>query len=172
MGPDGRWMPNDGVQRGAVSLMSWVVGDVLTPGWASTPSNKQALKAEDSPGLNKIPSIPISWSDAKHLLGAISGHGTQMTDVWKGTPDTDYWTGDQKSPKVNLKNLQDEEAKQPIYNVLGKISGWERPEKRVIVGNHRDAWCTGAADPGSETQSCWKSSGFLANCADSAGVRF
>lgn len=149
--PDGRWMPNDGVQRGAVSLMSWVVGDVLTPGWASTPSNKQALKAEDSPGLNKIPSIPISWNDAKHLLGAISGHGTQMTDVWKGTPDTDYWTGDQKSPKVNLKNLQDEEAKQPIYNVLGKISGWERPEKRVIVGNHRDAWCTGAADPGSGT---------------------
>ncbi|MBE7179091.1 MAG: folate hydrolase, partial [Mucilaginibacter polytrichastri] len=38
--PTGRFMPSDGVQRGAVSLMSWVVGDVLTPGWASTPSQK------------------------------------------------------------------------------------------------------------------------------------
>ena len=33
--PDGRFMPAGGVQRGAVSLMSWVVGDVLTPGWGS-----------------------------------------------------------------------------------------------------------------------------------------
>ena len=26
--PNGRWRPSDGVQRGAVSLMSWIVGDV------------------------------------------------------------------------------------------------------------------------------------------------
>ncbi|KIW10646.1 hypothetical protein PV08_11610 [Exophiala spinifera] len=149
--PDGRFMPADGVQRGAVSLMSWVVGDVLTPGWAATPSNEEVLKAEDSPGLTKIPSIPISWDDAQQLLGALKGHGDRMTDVWQGTPGTEYWTGSQDSPKVNLKNLQDESFKQPIYNVLGKITGWERPEKRVIVGNHRDAWCTGAADPGSGT---------------------
>jgi hypothetical protein len=144
-------MPNDGVQRGAVSLMSWVVGDVLTPGWASTPANENHLKPEDSPGLNKIPSIPVSWNDAQHLLEAIKGKGKQMTDVWKGVPDTEYWTGSSDSPKVNLQNLQDEEVKQPIYNVLGKISGWEQPQKRIIVGNHRDAWCTGAADPGSGT---------------------
>ncbi|EXJ86795.1 hypothetical protein A1O3_03749 [Capronia epimyces CBS 606.96] len=149
--PDGRFMPEDGVQRGAVSLMSWVVGDVLTPGWASTPANTERLKPEDSPGLNQIPSIPISWNDAKHLLDAIKGRGKQMTDTWHGAPNTEYWTGDQSSPRVNLKNIQDEEAKQPIYNVLGKIAGWEEAAKKVIVGNHRDAWCTGAADPGSGT---------------------
>lgn len=149
--PDGRFMPTDGVQRGAVSLMSWVVGDVLTPGWASTPANKHHLKPEDSPGLTKIPSIPLSWNDAQHLLEAIKGQGKQMTDVWIGAPATEYWTGGQNSPKVNLKNLQDEEKKQPIYNVLGKITGWEEPKKRIVVGNHRDAWCTGAADPGSGT---------------------
>ncbi|KIV80647.1 hypothetical protein PV11_08134 [Exophiala sideris] len=149
--PDGRFMPNDGVQRGAVSLMSWVVGDVLTPGWASTPANEDRLKPEDSLGLNKIPSIPISWNDAQHLLGAIKGKGKQMTETWKGVPETEYWTGDSDSPKVNLQNLQDEEVKQPIYNILGKLSGWEQPQKRIIVGNHRDAWCTGAADPGSGT---------------------
>ncbi|ETI25465.1 hypothetical protein G647_02238 [Cladophialophora carrionii CBS 160.54] len=149
--PDGRFMPEDGVQRGAVSLMSWVVGDVLTPGWASTPDNKRRLKPEESAGLNKIPSIPISWNDAKHLLQALQGHGKQFSGDWIGVPEVEYWTGDQESPKVNLKNIQDEEAKQPIYNVLGKMSGWEQPEKKIIVGNHRDAWCTGAADPGSGT---------------------
>ncbi|EXJ53465.1 uncharacterized protein A1O5_13333 [Cladophialophora psammophila CBS 110553] len=149
--PNGRFMPQDAVQRGAVSLMSWIVGDVLTPGWASTPENKKHLKPEESAGLNKIPSIPISWVDAKHLLEALKGHGKQMTDSWQGVPDFDYWTGNQDSPKVNLKNLQDEEQKQPIYNVLGKITGWEQPEKKIVVGNHRDAWCTGAADPGSGT---------------------
>ncbi|OAP56467.1 hypothetical protein AYL99_09646 [Fonsecaea erecta] len=149
--PDGRFMPQDAVQRGAVSLMSWVVGDVLTPGWASTPDNKQHLKPEESAGLNKIPSIPISWEDAKHLLESLRGHGNQMKDNWQGVPDVEYWTGNQDSPIVNLKNLQDEEQKQPIYNVLGKITGWEQPEKKIVVGNHRDAWCTGAADPGSGT---------------------
>ncbi|KIW80704.1 hypothetical protein Z517_07320 [Fonsecaea pedrosoi CBS 271.37] len=149
--PDGRFMPQDAVQRGAVSLMSWVVGDVLTPGWASTPDNKKHLKPEESAGLNKIPSIPISWEDAKQLLESLKGHGNQMKDGWQGVPDFEYWTGNQDSPRVNLKNLQDEEQKQPIYNVLGKITGWEQPEKKIVVGNHRDAWCTGAADPGSGT---------------------
>ncbi|KIW86587.1 uncharacterized protein Z519_12808 [Cladophialophora bantiana CBS 173.52] len=149
--PNGRFMPQDAVQRGAVSLMSWIVGDVLTPGWASTPDNKKHLKPEESAGLNKIPSIPISWEDARHLLEVLRGHGKQMTDSWQGVPDFEYWTGNQDSPQVNLKNLQDEEQKQPIYNVLGKITGWEQPEKKIVVGNHRDAWCTGAADPGSGT---------------------
>ncbi|RVX73304.1 hypothetical protein B0A52_02946 [Exophiala mesophila] len=149
--PDGRFMPPDGVQRGAVSLMSWVVGDVLTPGWASTPENERRLRPEETTGLNKIPSLPISWNDAKHLLESIRGHGAQMTATWNGTKNFEYWTGDASSPKVNLKNIQDEEKKQPIYNVLGKLTGWEEPKRRIIVGNHRDAWCTGGADPGSGT---------------------
>ena len=151
--PDGRFMPADAVQRGAVSLMSWVVGDVLTPGWASTPENDKRLQPDDSPGLNKIPSIAISWNDAKHLLEALKGQGKWFRDLdtWAGVPDFEYWTGTQDSPKVNLKNIQDEAVAQPIYNVIGKITGWEEPNKRIIIGNHRDAWCTGAADPGSGT---------------------
>lgn len=34
-------MRNDTVQRGAVSLMSWVVGDVLSSGFASFPGEKR-----------------------------------------------------------------------------------------------------------------------------------
>jgi hypothetical protein len=47
--PNGRFLPADGVQRGSVSLMSWVVGDVLTPGWASKPGAKRISK-ENNPG--------------------------------------------------------------------------------------------------------------------------
>jgi Transferrin receptor-like dimerisation domain/Peptidase family M28/PA domain len=149
--PEGRFMPEDGVQRGTVALTSWVVGDVLSPGWAATPGDKKRIKPEDSAGLNKIPSIPISWRDAKHLIEALKGHGKNMSPDWKGVPNVEYWTGDNKSPQVNLKNIQDEETYQPIYNVLGRITGWEQPDKKVIIGNHRDAWCVGGADPGSGT---------------------
>jgi Transferrin receptor-like dimerisation domain/Peptidase family M28/PA domain len=150
--PDGRFMPVDGVQRGAVSLMSWVVGDVLSPGWASTPGEKKRLGPQDSIGLVKIPSLPLSWRDAKHLLQALNGQGTEAPKEWKGgSLDGGYWTGDGHSPIVNLMNIQDEVTREPIHNVLGRFSGWEQTEKKIIVGNHRDAWCVGAADPGSGT---------------------
>lgn len=42
-------------------------------------------------------------------------------------------------------NDQDEEERQPIYNILGRITGSEQSEKSIIVGNHRDAWCFGAS---------------------------
>lgn len=151
--PDGRYMPSLGVQRGGVSLMSWVVGDVLSPGFASTPQEKKRLSPEESPGLVQIPSIPLSWRDAQRLLQVLKGHGSKVPAEWVGgVPDiSEWWTGDLSSPKVNLMNLQDEVERQPIYNVLGRITGLEQPEKKVIVGNHRDAWCFGAVDPGSGT---------------------
>lgn len=151
--PDGRYMPADGVQRGAVSLMSWVVGDVLSPGFASLPDQKKRISPEDSEGLNKIPSIPIAWRDAKHLLQALKSHGEKVPKEWVGgVPDiNEWWSGDSSSPKVNLMNIQDEVNRQPIYNVVGRITGIEQPEKKIIIGSHRDAWCFGAADPGSGT---------------------
>ena len=151
--PDGRFMPSMGVQRGAVSLMSWAVGDVLSPGFASLPGEKKRVSKNNNPGLNNIPSIPLAWRDAQKLLQAIKGHGEEVPKDWVGgVPDIgEWWTGDQSSPIVHLKNEQDEVERQPIYNVVGKLTGWEQPDKSIIVGNHRDAWCFGAADPGSGT---------------------
>ncbi|KAF3405362.1 putative glutamate carboxypeptidase [Talaromyces pinophilus] len=151
--PDGRYMPSLGVQRGGVSLMSWVVGDVLSPGFASTPKEKKRLSPEESQGLVQIPSIPLSWRDAQRLLQVLKGHGSKVPADWVGgVPDiSEWWTGDLSSPKVNLMNLQDEVERQPIYNVLGRITGLEQPEKKIIVGNHRDSWCFGGVDPGSGT---------------------
>ena len=150
--PDGRFMPNDGVQRGGVSLMNFIVGDVLSPGFASLPGEKARISKYDNPGLPNIPSIPLAWRDAQNLLRALQGHGLKLNGTWVGgVPDVDWWSGDQNSAVVNLMNEQDEVERQPIYNVLGSISGSEQPEKSIIVGNHRDAWCFGATDPGSGT---------------------
>ena len=150
--PDGRWMPSDGVQRGGVSLMSRVVGDVLTPGYASTADAHRQPK-DGNAGLVNIPSLPLAWRDAQKLLQSLKGHGHKVSDDWiGGVPDVEeWWSGDGGSPVVHLKNEQDEEERQPIWNVLGKIRGAEQPNKLVVVGNHRDAWCFGAAGSGSGT---------------------
>ena len=146
--PGGRFMPEDGVQRGSVSLMSWVVGDVLTPGWASK-EGLPRMKVDEAPGLVGIPSLPLAWRDAKVLLQHLKGHGDKAPDEWKGgVPDVkEWWIGDDKSPIVRLKNEQDANDKQPIWNVYGKIIGMEQAAKSIIIGNHRDSWAFGATDP-------------------------
>lgn len=150
--PNGRWRPSDSVQRGAVSLSGWVVGDVLTPGYASTNEADRQPK-DGNAGLVNIPSLPLAWRDAQKLLQSLKGHGQKVAEEWVGgVPDLDeWWTGGKDSPLVNLRNEQDEEERQPIWNVMGQIKGAEQPEKKIIVGSHRDAWCFGATDSGSGT---------------------
>lgn len=149
--PAGRYMPADGVQRGSVSLMSWVVGDVLTPGWESKPGLPR-MKLEQTAGLVRIPSLPLAWRDAQVLLQHIQGMGQPVTEAWHGgVPDVEWWTGNSSSPIVRLKNEQDEQEQTPIWNIYGKIAGIEQTEKSIIIGNHRDAWSFGATDPNSGT---------------------
>jgi len=124
----------------------------LTPGWSST-HDTERLPIENNPGLVQIPSLPLTWRDAAPLLTAIHQHGVRVPENWQGgVPDIgEWWTGDASSPIVHLMNLQDEVERQPIRNVIGRIMGYESPEKIVYAGNHRDAWCFGAVDPGSGT---------------------
>jgi len=64
----------------------------------------------------------------------------------------EYWTGSlEQSPTVHLQNEQVEKDRQPIWNVFGEIKGTDALEEKVIIGNHRDAWCFGASDPNSGT---------------------
>ncbi|KJZ73288.1 hypothetical protein HIM_07292 [Hirsutella minnesotensis 3608] len=146
--PHGRFMPTDGVQRGAVSLMSWMVGDVLTPGWESK-KNMPRMKVNETAGLVKIPSLPLAWRDAQVLLQHLRGHGQRVPKGWEGgVPDIgEWWTGNGTSPIVRLQNEQDEIEQQPIWNVYGKIVGMEQTARSIILGNHRDAWAFGAVDP-------------------------
>ena len=55
--PNGRYMPKDGVQRGSVALSSSIVGDVLTPGWASNKNlPRVAARRVKGPGADSEPS--------------------------------------------------------------------------------------------------------------------
>ncbi|KAH6676937.1 glutamate carboxypeptidase [Plectosphaerella plurivora] len=152
--PNGRFMPQDGVHRTSVALSNWVLGDPLTPGWASN-TNKKSLPRVDpehSVGLTKIPSLPLSWKDAKELLQKLKGKGEKAPDSWKGgVPDVEWWIGGDDSPVVHLKNDQDVEKMQEIWNVYAKIQGVEQNSKSIIIGNPRDALAFGATGPHSGT---------------------
>ncbi|KAI5194537.1 glutamate carboxypeptidase 2 [Aureobasidium subglaciale] len=149
--PDGPWRPRDSVQRGSVALSSLVVGDPLTPGYASTKDAKLIGEIDGNiTGLPQIPSLPLAWRDAQHLLMALKGHGQKVPSDWEGgVPDVEWWTGDKKSPEVRLVNENSISAKQQIWNVHGLVQGMETPGKKLIVGSHRDAWCFGSVDAGS-----------------------
>ncbi|KAF2016156.1 N-acetylated-alpha-linked acidic dipeptidase 2 [Aaosphaeria arxii CBS 175.79] len=152
--PHGRWRPEDGVQRGSVALTNWIAGDPLTPGQPSTKEAKRMSK-DKNPALPTIPSLPLSWSDAQKLLQSLKEVGEEVPADWRGAvPDVgDQWFSGHpdRSPKVNLQNFQDEVEQQLIQNVFGSFIGIEDKAKKIIIGNHRDSWCFGAADPGSGT---------------------
>ena len=136
--PEGRFMPADGVERGSVALTAFLIGDPLSPGFASTPEESHRNALANNRGLNGIPSLPLAWRDAQHLLKAVANHGIKSDGDWVGAvPDVDYWTGDSSSPVVELKNDLEEVERVPIFNVLGRIPGVEQSEKSIIVGNHR-----------------------------------
>lgn len=150
--PDGQWRPKDSVQRGSVAQSNMILGDILTPGKASTSKQDRLYNLE---AIAKIPSLPISWPDAQSLLKALQGKGEEVPGEWKGgVPDVgDVWYSGHPdtSPKVNLQNEQDETDKQKITNIFGTYKGIEDKARKIIIGNHRDSWCFGAADPGSGT---------------------
>ncbi|UPX14603.1 Glutamate carboxypeptidase II [Ascochyta rabiei] len=152
--PDGRWRPGDSVQRGSAALSNMILGDPLTPGKPST-KKQDRMPKDKNPGLVKIPSLPLSWKDAQKLLKSLHGVGEELPEDWTGgVPDVgDKWFSGHpdNSPKVNLFNFQDEVEQQRITNVFGSIRGLEDTAHKIIVGNHRDSFCFGAADPGSGT---------------------
>lgn len=150
--PEGPWRPQESVERGTVALSGSVLGDPLTPGWASTES-ATSISKDGNPGLVNIPSLPLSAHEAASLLKALRGHGKPLADVptWPGGLDLEWWTGDDTSPVVHLQNDQSEGEKEAIYNVIGTIRGEVDISKQIIVGSHHDSWCFGAADAASGT---------------------
>src|SRR5882757_3116698 len=70
--PAGPMRPKDGVQRGSVMDMPLYPGDPVTPGVGATPDAKR-IPLSEAPTISKIPTLPISYSDAQPLLAALRG---------------------------------------------------------------------------------------------------
>lgn len=141
--PKGAARPPQGIQRGSVADMTLFPGDPTTPGYGSTPGAKRVTR-EDSPSILKIPTLPISYGDALHLLAALDGPVAPAN--WRGGLPITYHVGGSDAAKVHLKVDSDWSLK-PAYNVIATLRGKQRPDEWIVRGNHRDGWVFGASDP-------------------------
>lgn len=141
--PKGAWRGEDGVQRGSVADMPVFPGDPLTPGIGSVKGAKR-LDRKNAPTIMKIPVLPISYADALPLLKNMGG--TVAPESWRGALPITYHLGGINTLKVRLKLEFNWDIK-PIYNVIAKMPGSERPDEWIMRGNHHDAWVNGADDP-------------------------
>jgi N-acetylated-alpha-linked acidic dipeptidase len=140
--PDGPMRPPHGIQRGSVADMTLYPGDPLTPGIGATRDAKR-LTRETSPVILKIPTLPISYADAKVLLQTIAGQPAPPS--WRGALPITYraGTGDRA---VHLL-IKSEWSLKPAYDVIATLKGSAWPDQWVIRGNHHDGWVFGASDP-------------------------
>ncbi|CCF52104.1 hypothetical protein NDA14_000371 [Ustilago hordei] len=149
--PDGPARNPSAVQRGSVQGLSFYPGDPSTPGKPSY-RNATRLEPQDADSLPKIPSLPLSYSEAKVLLESMKGKGLKATDVNSrlagAINGVEYWTGP-SDDIVHLENFVDLQVRD-IWNTYAVLPGHIRDEV-VVLGNHRDAWTFGAADPNSGT---------------------
>lgn len=127
-----------------------LAGDPTTPGYASL-ENATRLFLNETDTVPHIPSLPISWADATPFLNATHQLGAQIPQWQGGVPGVDYYSGPSQY-RVRLVNKNDYQVK-PVWNVIGRIDGTEEPDRVVLLGNHRDAWSFGGADPSSGSAS-------------------
>ena len=151
--PIGPWRPDTGVQRGSVQFLFKYSGDPETPGVASTLDLLDSARARNIEGAEgdqpHIVSIPLSYHDASPILQALKGPG--VPQGWQGALPFRYHLG-AGGVRAHLVSQQDYQRR-IIWDVIGKAEGSQEPDSWVIVGNHRDAWVYGAADPSSGTAS-------------------
>ena len=140
--PDGPMRNENGVQRGSVMDMPTYPGDPTTPGVGSKGDVKR-LALKDITTLTKIPTLPISYGDAKPLLAALKG--PVAPESFRGALPLTYHVGPGPA-KVHLKVAFNWDIK-PVYDVVFKIPGSESPDQWIVRGNHHDAWVNGAEDP-------------------------
>jgi N-acetylated-alpha-linked acidic dipeptidase len=158
--PAGIFRPSNGVQRGSAAYISMYSGDPLTPNSAAVPNlDARKYTPEDAPTLPQIPILPISSGDAKGFLQHLGGFSARTTPEfhdWQGGFDDefDYHIGGvgEADPGAVIANLNVEmnNTFAEIGNVIATIPG-RIEDEIVLLGNHRDAWVFGAADPHSGT---------------------
>lgn len=140
--PHGAFRPLEGVQRGSVMDITQYSGDPLTPGVGAT-KDARRIPLKELKVLAPIPTLPLSYGDAKPLLDALAGQ--VAPENWRGGLGMTYHLG--PGPvKVHMIVKANWDLK-PIYDVIAKIPGSEYPDEWIIRGNHHDAWVNGAEDP-------------------------
>ncbi len=144
--PKGPWGPASHLQRGGIAYDYIVPGDPLTPGWASVDGARR-IPVSEAVSVPKIMALPMSHQDIQPILAALGG--PMAPDAWKGGLPIDYRLGGADARLHVRIDMQTDV--QPNYVVEGRITGSERPDEWVVLGNHHDAWVFGGVDPSSGT---------------------
>ncbi len=140
--PKGAYRNERGAQRGSVADTPIYPGDPSTP-FVGAVKGVKHLAVKDVQTLTKIPVMPISYGDALPLLRSLGGQ--VAPEGWRGALPITYHIGPGPA-RVHLK-LEFNWNIVPVYDVVAKIAGTERPDQWIIRGNHHDAWVNGADDP-------------------------
>jgi N-acetylated-alpha-linked acidic dipeptidase len=144
--PKGPWGPASHLQRGGIAYDYIVPGDPLTPGWASVEGARR-IPVSEAASVPKIMALPMSHQDIQPILAALGG--PMAPAAWKGGLPIDYRLGGADARLHVRIDMQTDV--QPNYVVEGRITGSERPDEWVVLGNHHDAWVFGGVDPSSGT---------------------
>uniref|UniRef100_M8BCR6 Peptidase M28 domain-containing protein n=1 Tax=Aegilops tauschii TaxID=37682 RepID=M8BCR6_AEGTA len=118
--------------------------------WASSEgcervSVAKAMSTHDMPG---IPALPVSGGGGEEILRLVGGD--VAPEDWQGGDGAPVYRLGPGPAVLNL-TYTGNETIATIQNVISVIEGKEEPDRYVILGNHRDAWTFGAADPNSGT---------------------
>lgn len=139
------WMPGDAIQRGDIREEK---GDPQTPGYPSI-GGAYRIPIDQIDTFPKIPCQPIGYNDAIVILRQLNGSPAPVEwTMENGIQLGPGFKRDKEKLKLVVNNRLQQEA---CYNVIGSIEGIEEPDRYVLLGNHRDAWVYGAADPSSGT---------------------
>jgi len=139
--PKGPQRPAEGVQRGSVQDITHFSGDPLTPDVAATPDAHRLTRAEAT-NILKIPTLPISYADAKPLLAALGGPVAEAGA--RGALPITYHVG--PGPAVVHLVVKSGWSLKPIYDVIAVMKGAQYPDQWIVRGNHHDGWVFGAED--------------------------
>ncbi|KAK2563784.1 N-acetylated-alpha-linked acidic dipeptidase 2 [Acropora cervicornis] len=108
-------------------------------------------KEEAEKLLPQIPVQPIGYKDAYPLLKTLVGE-LPSSPSFQGALNFTYGVEmAENGTRTVLLNVTNENYDADVYNVVGVIEGTTHPDELVMLGNHRDAWIFGAADPSSGT---------------------
>ncbi|TDD52433.1 M28 family peptidase [Saccharopolyspora elongata] len=139
--PNGPWRNADGIQRGSVQYIFQYPGDPLTPGRPSTQDTPR-LDPSDAENMTSVPTTPISYGQAQHLLAALQG--PEAPAEWQGGLDLTYRVGPGPT-RVDL-DLDIDYRQIPVNDVIVEIPGSKHPEQKVVLGAHYDSWTYGTKD--------------------------
>ncbi|MDX9910737.1 MAG: M20/M25/M40 family metallo-hydrolase [Phycisphaerales bacterium] len=141
MWPRGGYASPSYIQRGSIANTR-IPGDQLTPFVEATKDAKR-LDPHDA-GLPGIPVQPVGWDAAQKIMERMEGD--EVPAGWQGGLPLRYRITGGDALRVRLKVEQKHEVIKTA-NVIATLKGASRPDERVVIGCHHDAWGYGAGDP-------------------------